>query len=1177
MAATVPARAADPEQFEPLLQIPRSGDTTQGAGAGQLENPRGIGTDPKSGHIFIAEFDNARISEFTSWGAFVKAWGWGVADGEAELQTCGPTEPETEPEPSLCQIGLPGDEPGQLAAPLGVAVDSAGNVYVVDVKYQGLGQFIRVQKYSPAGEFLLMFGGDVNQTTGADVCTKADLEAGDECGGGTKGSGDGQFANDSFGNYIAIGPDDTIYVGDVGRIQEFDDNGVFQGEIELGGALAGKTVEQLTMDPSGGFYVVLSGENQVRKLSSSGELLNTLSVFDPGPVAVDLEGNLYVVEDPGGFGSEELEPRVVVFDSAGAVIVGSEADLARPPSTQFGTALYGLATNVLGDEGEAAAKSGDLYVSAYAVAAKKAFVTAFGPEPQFEPAPEVPPTVTAQFALDVEPESATVAAEINPHFFPGTTYYVEYGLGKCSEGGCDQLIPAPPGAPLGAHRDEPAQTAGVALNGLAPGTTYNYRFVAISGSFTTKGLGEGEAGAEASFTTGRGPGLMPDGRVLELVSPQSKNNGELPGGQPGLSVAPLQASPSGDAVTYSSFTAFGPDPESAPAASQYVSRRGLSGWSTQNITPKDEESYLTDPLRGFSSDLSKAAAVVLEPPLTPDAPSGYENLYVMDTGSEALELATDVTPEIDIARLSYCVDFQGASADFSRVFFGSNGSLTPDAPKPPNAESVNLYEWSSATGIRLVSILPNGTPAPPSPLTGFGSGSVCRGTPKGRVFRAISADGTKAFWSAGKNLYARVSGTTTVQLDLKQGGPGPNGGGTFWAASADGSKVFFTDRNKLTSVGTAVTADVGDLYRYDFSKPLGSRLQNLSPSGEALGILGVLGASEDGSAIYFASKAVLASNEGPEGGSAVSGEPNLYLWKEAEGTRFIATLSDTSEPQGGVDLFNWRDEPSKQTARVTPDGDHLAFRSTMPLTGYENIDQETGKADAEAFVYDAAADELICASCRPSGARPNGPSTLPTWNTPYEQRRYLSDDGQRLFFETLDALDVEDTNGLTDVYEFERAGKGSCTSSSSTYSKASDGCVYLISGGESVDASNFLDASTTGDDVFFTTRQQLVPRDQDERIDIYDARVGGFEPPLPPEDEPCVDAAGCRGGSPPPPPPSLQSPATNSPQEGNVKPPARQKCPKGKHRVKKKGKFRCVKNKKKHAGSRKSPSRRASR
>ena len=72
------------------------------------------------------------------------------------------------------------------------------------------------------------------------------------------------------------------------------------------------------------------------------------------------------------------------------------------------------------------------------------------------------------------------------------------------------------------------------------------------------------------------------------------------------------------------------------------------------------------------------------------------------------------------------------------------------------------------------------------------------------------------------------------------------------------------------------------------------------------------------------------------------------------------------------------------------------------------------------------------------------------------------------------------------------------------------GHVHLISSGTSSFESNLEDVSESGDDVFFRSNQQLVPQDNQEgQIVIYDARVaGGFaEPSSPP---PCTTADACR-------------------------------------------------------------------
>ena len=73
------------------------------------------------------------------------------------------------------------------------------------------------------------------------------------------------------------------------------------------------------------------------------------------------------------------------------------------------------------------------------------------------------------------------------------------------------------------------------------------------------------------------------------------------------------------------------------------------------------------------------------------------------------------------------------------------------------------------------------------------------------------------------------------------------------------------------------------------------------------------------------------------------------------------------------------------------------------------------------------------------------------------------------------------------------------------------GCVYLLSGGTSSDSSFLVDASADGNDVFIATRAQLQPQDRNEEFDLYDARVGGVQPPSSPD---CSD---CQGVAPAPP------------------------------------------------------------
>lgn len=1229
--AAVPASAAGGPEF--LVQF---GET--GAGAGQLNNPRGIASDPKTGHVYVVESNNRRVSEFTPWGKFVKAFGWDVAPGAVNEQqevrvraahgqfrltfgaggpgvsetgdlkfnataaevetalnaltdistgggtvtvTANPGNPDgatpyvyivtfkgsfagtnvttqlsavngTEPlsggipsttleastlangtpggtgledctTESGCKIGTNGSGIGQLNNPLGVAIDANRDVYVIDFSNR------RVQKYNSAGEFLLMFGGGVDKGGGTpanpgNVCTAAYVANGDNCtGAASTGSGPGQFGAWKLGSFIAVGPSDTVYVGDNNRIEQFNPDGTFESEIALPGA---GFVESLAVDPSGNLYVANEQTKVpgIRRLSPSGTVLNTITTavngegepvtIVPKALATDSSGNLYVVDDQQ---PASILPEVFKFNPGGE------------QKASFGEGEFTASTGI------GANPINDVYVTNFTPT--NSYVRAYGPLPTtYGPPPSVPPTINAEYASSVGTTSAEVKAEINPHFFP-TTYYVQYGTGSCETGPCAEE-PTPPGTGLGGERDTIYPTRGVLLAGLTPGATYHYRFVAVSEAGTV-------FGPDRTFKTYlAGAFALPDGRAFEMVSPPDKNSAEVavPGNaagglvDPGYSVKPLQAALGGEAMTYASFTAFA-GPHGAPAASQYLSRRSAAGWFTENITPPDQEGYTRDPLRGFSPDLSVGAVIQSEPTLAPGAVAGYENLYLRENESGSLRALTTVTPRVSGLE-NYCVHYAGASANSDRVIFWANGALTPEAPEAPG---VSLYEWFAGE-LKLVSVLPDATAAQPSRDTGFGAGSNgCRFPNENIVRNAISADGSRIFWTYRPSgmetqLFARLNGTETIQLDRLQGGSGPAGGGRFWAASDDGSSVFFTDPNKLT-----VDASAGDLYRYDLDAEALTDLtgDHAGPGGAE--VLGVLGASEDGSYVYFVAKGALDTG-------ATAGQPNLYVWHSGEAPHFIATLV-------GADSSDWDRQPGNQTARVTPDGRHLAFLSAANRAGYDNLDLGTGEPDSEVYLYDTQSGELVCASCNPSGARPAGPASLPVWNTPYEQPRYFSDDGGYLFFESLDTLALQDTNGKQDVYEFEREGVGQCTAGSEAFSASSGGCLHLISTGKGGDESYFLDASSDGRDVFVASRQRLVPADEDERFDVYDARIGGGFPPPPAPPAICAGEA-CR--------PAQAAPQVVSPAsagfvgEGNVKG-ERKPCPKGKHRVRRHGRTRCVK------------------
>ena len=73
------------------------------------------------------------------------------------------------------------------------------------------------------------------------------------------------------------------------------------------------------------------------------------------------------------------------------------------------------------------------------------------------------------------------------------------------------------------------------------------------------------------------------------------------------------------------------------------------------------------------------------------------------------------------------------------------------------------------------------------------------------------------------------------------------------------------------------------------------------------------------------------------------------------------------------------------------------------------------------------------------------------------------------------------------------------------------GTVQLLSSGRDASDSWFLDASASGDDAFFVTRERLVGWDTDSAYDLYDARVGGGLPRAAAPPAPSCDGDACRG------------------------------------------------------------------
>src|SRR6202050_4539708 len=624
----------------------------------------------------------------------------------------------------------------------------------------------------------------------------------------------------------------------------------------------------------------------------------------------------------------------------------------------------------------------------------------------------------------------------------------------------------------------------------------------------------------------------------------------------------------------------------------------------------------------FSPDLS--AAVVEPAGATPPSPpqseaeQGHQERtpYVRDNGaceatSSEVIAAGCYTPLVTLAddtaepfeafgdseaqgklRKGTGVEFVTATADLSHVLLEAPQSLVKEFQVRGGPEETNLYEWVQGTGavgtLQPVSLIPalsadscGGTGltcvsaiTEANPVTG-----VRVGDSDESVRNALSADGDRVFFQIKTGneevrLFLRdMARGETVRVDAAQPSlkqpEGEAAHSTFMMANTSGSRVFFTSAARLTANSTA--SEVGklpDLYVFEVtsgpSEPLRGTLTDLTVEANPLqsaSVGGVIGASEDGSQVYFFAN-----------GAPLDGAPegkDLYLESYDQATKtwttpqFITTLSG-ADGQGLSPNVNLRD----LTVRVSPNGRVLAFMSQASLTGYDNRDVRSGQPDEEVYEYDADTEKLVCASCDPSGGRPagvfdpekNGGSLLvdrphaweerwlagsvPGWTSTESsgldyaslyQSRYLTNEG-RLFFDSPADLVPAAGNGREDVYEFEPAGLGGCSSSVSSASvvyvkelvgKPVEGCVGLISSGTSAEESAFLDAGgmgpggSEGEDVFFVTGARLSAADTDSALDVYDAHVCSAVSPCPSGTvtvaPACSDTESCRAAPAPEP------------------------------------------------------------
>jgi hypothetical protein len=1089
---------------------------------------------------------------------------------------------------------LTGTPEGAFGEPSDVAVDPAGNIYVVDRSRDA------VDEFNAQGLFVAKTSG-VSAPDGSfgphgiavDAAGRMYVAA---------ASGDLPAAVDVFGPLaelpsVAIGAAANIeasgaeLAGTVNPENAGDATCVFQwgttvayghtaacSELVANGASPAAVHTQLSgLQADTTYHYRLTATN-----GNGTEAGKDATFTTPGPPIVDSESTEVAAHEKRGQTSATLHALITpdrsettyLFEYGETPSYGTTVPASPESIGSGGSPVSVPATELTG------LKIGATYH--YRVVASNKYGTADGPDQTFTTLPTL--LIDSESAATVTATSATIEAQLNP-LGTNATYHFEYGT-SASYG---TTLPVPDGD---AGASESAVPVYVHLQGLQLHTTYHYRIVAVN---APAGEPVTVDGLDRTFTTQAAATAiaLPDGRQWEMVSPPNKQGAGIyaDGYEQG---SDIQAAASGDGITYTATGPFVQNPAGSrsPEATQVISmRHAPESWETADITAAHNERKSPYLLAGqaaeyklFSSDLSLG---LVQPvgtwPLPPLPPEAEQTDYLREANGayKALVTASNVPAG---TKFGGDIKFISASPDLDDVVLASGAPLVNGAP-----DRDELYEWAGGQ-LQLVSVLPNGKPVSKisaeesEPSVGLGN----TGNEKSGIVRnAISGDGSRVVWELKRggapNYYLRDTiAKETVQIDAAQEGlPEPTvGGERYMTASSTGSRVFFTSAKHLS---TDASAAGEDLYAFEITngkdEPLTGSVTDLTPSaGEAADVVQVIGASEDGSYIYFVAREVLG--DGAANGAEADGH-NLYLVRYDEAAKawsspsFIAPLADEDAPTWGNG-----DQGSLQemTSRVSPNGRYLAFMSDRSLTGYESRDANSGVPDEEVFLYDANTNRLVCASCNPTGGRPVGllvgnhfderlvdytaglwenrwlAGNVPAWTTEdlsgaLYQSRYLENSG-RLFFDSSGPLVPADVNGREDVYEYEPSDVGSCQppgygqSASVIYSEQVGGCIGLISAGTSSEESAFLDASETGGDVFFLTESRLSSKDYDTSFDIYDAHECTVTVPCAPPARltppPCDTGDACKPA--PSPQPTLFGPPSSETfaGAGNIAPGAPQ-------------------------------------
>jgi hypothetical protein len=1084
-----------------------------GSGPGQFAAAEGIAVDdsaksvledPSVGDVYVMDTANNAIDKFTAEGKYLgqltetangalfSELHAVTVDASGNLWVYLHAFPIEVAEFSDTGIFLKSFNGGEHGAGEGIAVDSAGGVYVV----RGAGQ---LAKYDASGTLVREFDSEAAEVSGLALNLTTNTLLADQKG---------------FGNLALFGPFGEPASSPVET---------FPTEPEpLLSASRGVAENSST---AGSVYATQSDVNSVESFESAP--FPEVAAADVSEAGVTLRGSINPESETVSECAFEYGEEAGVFSH---VLPCSQATpFSGSTNVQLSAELSGLEARRRYYE-----RVGLVIEGKRVTSGEREFFTA------------TRPTIEGVTVVGVGAGQATIDAQFNPAGLAGD-YRVEYGTTAGYGSATQERSVSASEAPVEVR---------VPLTGLQPGTVYHFDLQAsnpfgdtVSSDMTFETTpvivprGDERVPEDVSGASS----------ANEVYTPSTPSDAE--GSLEDIPTEfPVRAAANGEAIAYIAEPggSGGTGATGRGEGNEFLARRDpQQGWQTQDISPPpapigEQREISAGNYVAFSSNLAVGLLASKSPTLAasaqPKGPSGCFGLYSRDENGSYHGLFTMTQtpgecglPTPAVGREPQNLLFVGGNAgtegvgEYSHLLLQSPAALNKEAVEATKGgDGVDLYE-SVGGAVTSVNVLPGGAIDPDAvfggpPAEPVGSFEITLPD----FASVISADGNRIVWSdlVSEHIYVREDGDTTIPVSA---GPARFWSATTEGATASGFDVLYTEGG----------AGEEELFRFNFERytegldikheaqaaALGEAREDLVSvglKGESAAVQGVVGVSSDDAYTYFVADGVLARNENSGGETAsartceeAGGEENeghlpagkgcnLYVLHEGQ-VSFIATLAAKDDRLGRayqartLPLGDWQPELGSRTAQVTPNGDGLVFESTQQLTKYDDssLDRSNVEHGVEIFVYEAGEDglaRLFCASCSPEGNPPAAVGSgayLPPSINPSYMPRWISEDGNRVFFDTAEPLVPQDTNGTQDVYEWEREGTAGCAQATSVFG----GCVYLLSGGSSSDLSFFEDADASGDNAFFTHRGPLgATGSAAGATDMFDSRVGGGFP-----------------------------------------------------------------------------------